>query len=294
MRAFDLFRPKDLYQAFDRLELNGHETMLMSGGTDLLIWIKKGLVSPEEVVDLGSIDSLSHTELRGNDGVLIGTNVSLNRIISHPEIKRHCPALIEACEAHSDAVVRNKATLVGNVCSAVPSGDTIPPLLCYEAEVIIQTSCSKRQLPLSQFLVGPRKKNLSKTEIVTHLWIPFPKAELSVGVYRRASRRRALDLAQAAVACTVFLHQGRPEYRLAVGALSPVPVRIREGERVLNETYDIDKEKVERVVNSVQKAIRPITDVRGSREYRFAVTAELVRESLSLCQTRIKTEGGGR
>ncbi|HOM56036.1 MAG TPA: xanthine dehydrogenase family protein subunit M, partial [Thermotogota bacterium] len=73
-----------------------------------------------------------------------------------------------------------------------------------------------------------------------------------------------------------------------------VPVRIREGERVLNETYDIDKEKVERVVNSVQKAIRPITDVRGSREYRFAVTAELVRESLSLCQTRIKTEGGGR
>ena len=59
MRAFDLFRPKDLYQAFDRLELNGHETMLMSGGTDLLIWIKKGLVSPKEVVDLGSIDSLS-------------------------------------------------------------------------------------------------------------------------------------------------------------------------------------------------------------------------------------------
>lgn len=292
MKAFDLFRPKDLFQAFSPLELNQHETVLKSGGTDLLIWIKKGLVSPKEVVDLSSIDSLNEIEVKEGEGILIGTNVSLNRIIDHPEMKRRFPALIEACETHSDAVLRNKATLVGNVCSAVPSGDTIPPLLCYEAEAVVQTSCSKRHLPLPRLIIGPRKKSISKTEIVTHLWIPLLKADLSVGAYRRASRRRALDLAQAAVACTLFQHRGERDFRLAVGALSPIPVRVSEGERILNETSNIDEKIADRVADAVLKAIQPITDVRGSREFRFAVTVELVRESLSLCLTRAKTEEG--
>ncbi len=294
MKAFDLFRPKDLFQAFSRLEHNQTETVLKSGGTDLLIWIKKGLIAPKEVVDLSAIDNLNEIDWVEGEGVLIGTNVSLNQIINHSGIKARFPALTEACETHSDAVVRNKATLVGNVCSAVPSGDTIPPLLCYEAQAVVQTSCSKRRLPLSQLIIGPRKKSLTKTEIVTHLWIPLPKAELSVGFYRRASRRRALDLAQAAVACALFKHQGKPDFRLAVGALTPIPMRITAGERILNEAEKTDTKIVEAVVACVINSIQPITDVRGSREYRFAITAELVRESLSLCLARVKTEEGGR
>ncbi len=79
---------------------------------------------------------------------------------------------------------------------------------------------------------------------------------------------------------------------MAVGALSPIPVRVSEGERILNETSNIDEKIADRVADAVLKAIQPITDVRGSREFRFAVTVELVRESLSLCLTRAKTEEG--
>jgi carbon-monoxide dehydrogenase medium subunit len=291
MKAFDVLRPNDLFQAFNCLEKDPEGTAIKSGGTDLLIWIKKGLISPRTVIDLTSIESLYSIEEEPK-GLLVGTNVPLNRVISCESVKRYFPALKDACQAHSDATIRNKATLVGNVCSAVPSGDTLPPLLCYNAEVIIQSSCSKRALPLSQFLLGPRRKNCLKTELVTHVRIPFPPKGHNKGIYRRATRRNALDLAQASVACVRFSPNTGTEYRIAFGALSPVPVRVSEAEKLLNVKHDIDRRIIESVIQYCLERLNPISDVRGSKAYRLSITSELIREVLLYC-TGIETEEAG-
>lgn len=289
MKAFELFRPTDLFQAFSQLEKNPEETMVKSGGTDLLIWIKKALVAPKVIVDVTTIEELNLIDYDAKKGFFIGTNVNLNRIIEDRRIAKLYPALIEACKAHSDPIVRNKATLVGNVCSAVPSADTIPPLLCYEAQPVVQSSISKRYLPLNQFLLGPRKKDCQPTEIVTHIWLPLPPTEEGYGTYLRASRRNALDLAQAGVACTVFCKEGKgvkfyaPTFRIAFGALSPIPMRVPEAEKVLNEADTIDASTIETVVSICLAAIKPISDVRASKEYRLGITASLIRAALRYC-----------
>ncbi|HAA85111.1 MAG TPA: xanthine dehydrogenase family protein subunit M, partial [Kosmotogaceae bacterium] len=133
MLNFEMLRPKTLEEALRMLKNNKDRAVPKSGGTDLLVWMKKRTIHPEVLIDLSRIEKLHQLSITGDGSLSIGTNVTLNEIDTFLRGQEILPALADACESHSDYTLRNKATLVGNVCASVPSGDMIPALCCHDA-----------------------------------------------------------------------------------------------------------------------------------------------------------------
>ncbi len=288
MRDFILERPQSIHEALGILKKAGGRAMVKSGGTDLIVWLHKSLVNPDYVIDLTKIEQLKGIEI-SKEWIEIKALATLNEVASHPSVKERLPALLQACLAHSDPLIRNRATVVGNVCSAIPSGDLIAPLLCYGAVVEIAGTSGNRTLRIDDFITGPKQMALAVDEIVTAIKIALPEGK-SAGCYLKIGRREALDIAQAAVCCTAFEKVTR-EFRISFCAVSPRPVRAIEAERLLNGTTKMDSDIVDRAVKLAMEAVNPITDVRASREYRLAMVEELTRRAIKSCVEQL--EGGG-
>lgn len=290
MINFELERPKSLQEAVSILNSFGGRAVPKAGGTDLLINMKKRLVKPEVVVDLSLIPELSGVSFDKNTGLSIGATATCTEVLKCKEVKINFPALYDACLSHSDWHIRNRATVVGNVCSAVPSGDILPALYCYEATVKITGPKGEREVPISSFIQGPRKTDLRLGEIVTGISVPLPKGRSS-GCYLKHGRRNALDLAQVGVCCVAVENNGSVEYRLAYGAVAPTPVRAIEAEKVIKGVKEPDDLLLEEAASLAQKAVKPITDVRASSSYRLAMVGELTKRAVKVCIERFREEG---
>ena len=289
MRSFVLERPESLSGAFGLLNEYREKALVKSGGTDLIVWLHKSLVSPDCVVDLSRIDQLKGIAVLPEQ-LEIRALTTLSELASHPVVREKLPALAQACQAHSDPLIRNRATVVGNVCSAVPSGDMIAPLVCYDAVVEIANASGSRSLKVIDFITGPKRTALSTGEIVTGLKIPLNEGRSS-GSYLKAGRREALDIAQAAVCC-VALEKVSTEFRISFCAVSPRPIRAREVEKLLNDSGRVDDRILELAADLAAGAVDPITDVRASREYRLAMIRELTKRAIAGCVAEL--EGAGR
>ncbi|HPE69368.1 MAG TPA: xanthine dehydrogenase family protein subunit M [Thermotogota bacterium] len=284
MHDFLLERPDTLRAAHDLLQRYGTKAMLKAGGTDLLIWIKRGVVLPECLVDLSLIPLLQELSLSEAE-MCIGAGVSVARFLSAEAISTHFPALVDACNSHSDPLVRNRATVVGNVCSAVPSGDLIAPLFAYDTQLEIHGPTGSRSCGIDEFITGPRKTTLQPGEIVTCLHVPLPKPPSS-GSYQKAMRREALDIAQAGVCCVFSGKAQEPagrKVRLTFSAVSAKPVRALKAEHILEQANQLDESMLQEVAILARQAVAPITDVRASSEYRLDMVAELTRRAVRAC-----------
>lgn len=288
MRDFVLERPRSISEVLDALRRHGNKAMVKSGGTDVIVWLHKSIKEPDYIVDLTAVEQLKGIVVN-EDNVEVKALVTLNEVIGDDSLNRYFPALVQACKAHSDPLIRNRATVVGNVCAAVPSGDMIAPLVCYDARVEITGPNGSRKVPVSEFITGPKRTSLGTDEIVTGIRIALPAVETS-GCYLKAIRREALDIAQAAVCCTLFKGDNR-EFRIAFCAVSARPLRATEAEKLLNSCSNIDDEVIDQAAELAADAVDPITDVRASREYRVEMIAELTRRAISRCLERPAGEG---
>ncbi|MFW6121010.1 MAG: FAD binding domain-containing protein, partial [Petrotogales bacterium] len=187
-------------------------------------------------------------------------------------------------------VIRNRATVVGNVCSAVPSGDLIPPLYCYDALVNIESIEGKRNVTINDFITGPKTTSLKPNELVTGVTIPIPEVT-TTGCFLKAGRRTALDIAQAGVCCTLTKNTVK-DYHLSFCAVSPKPVRATEAEKILNNAKEIDNTLLDKVSESIVNVINPISDARASKEYRTEMIKQLTKRAILKCNYPDFERGG--
>jgi carbon-monoxide dehydrogenase medium subunit len=282
---FEYHKPKSLPQAVEILSRNGKNAAVLAGGTDLLVWMKEGLRAPSAVVDVKGIPELHRLEM-SEDSLLVGACVTFTELLESAVVRLRFPLLWECSRTVASVGVRNRATLVGNICSAVPCLDSAPALLAYEASVVVHGPVARRQIPVAQWFLGVRQTAIRPGEIVTGVSIPQPDRK-NGGCYVKLGRYRGEDLAQVGVG--VLALEGC-EYRIAFCAVAPAPARAERIERLLYGC-DLSDGLIHRAQDLVSQEIHPITDIRASQEYRMHMAKIMLERGLRAAVARML--GGG-
>ncbi|MCD4817318.1 MAG: xanthine dehydrogenase family protein subunit M [Candidatus Cloacimonetes bacterium] len=259
---FEYIKPQNLDEAIKLLLKHKEKAKILAGGTDIIVYLKEDLINPDLVIDVKDIADLNVITF-SEEKVFIGAGVTFSEIIDSDLIKEKLPVLWQASGKVASIGIRNRATLAGNICSAIPSLDSAPALLIYEAKVIVRNSIGERIIPISEWFKTPRKTALKDDEIVIGISIEFPKLK-HAGTYRKLSRYEGEDLAQAGIGILALENQ---QYRIAFCAVGPIPQRSAKIENLLNGNKITD-ELVQKAKKMIPNEISPITDIRSSKEYR--------------------------
>jgi CO/xanthine dehydrogenase FAD-binding subunit len=287
----DYVAPSSIDAAVAALADDVEGTVVLAGGTDLVPWLLEGAVAPARLVDLKRIPGLGEIDLDGS-ALRVGCLVTFADLLASPSVHQQLPVLAEMAALVASGGIRNRATLVGNLCSAVPSGDAAPVLLALDADLHVTGPSGARSVPVDAWFAGPRRTTLGATEIVTGVRIPLPPAG-SGAAFARLSRYRGEDLAQASVA--VLVAPGA-QVRVAFGAVAPSPVRARRIEQLLVDRGPgpggaFAADVVEGAVALVSEEIAPITDLRATDHYRLRMCEVMLRRALAAATAR--AVGGG-
>jgi CO/xanthine dehydrogenase FAD-binding subunit len=262
---------------------------LLAGGTDVLVGLTKGTRRPEAVIDLKRLDVLRH-DIEELDGRLrVGALNVMTELIADRRVRHHFGALVEAAETVGSVQIRNRATLVGNVCNASPAADTVPALLVYEATVNILGLDGVHGVPLAEFFTGPGTTVLERGELVTAIELPL-SPEPHGASFLRVTRRRGFDLGTVSVACLVT--PGGPTH-FGFGAVAARPVLAVDETGALG-AEGTDPGERDHALERLLALTSPISDIRGGAEYRRAMLRTLSRRALELARGRLaKAASGG-
>jgi len=285
VRRFELLLPESVEDCLRILAQRGPETKLLAGGTDLLPQLKNGLLKPARVIDLSGVARLRTIEPADGQGLRIGSAVTARTLELDRNVRARYLSLAESGALVGSVQVRNLATLGGNLCNAAPSADMAPPLLALDAEAVIVGPKGERRVPIETFFTGVRKTVLAPDELLIELSVPATGAH-SGGNYLRHTPRRELDIAVVGVASQLTLANGVcTKARIALAAVAPVPVRATAAERAL-EGQAVTPDRIARAAELAIEAARPISDQRGSAEFRRHLVRVLTRRTLTTALAR--------
>jgi carbon-monoxide dehydrogenase medium subunit len=266
------YRPTTRAEALAALAAEGGTARPLVGGTDLLGGVRHHTVEPTLIVDLKTVTDLPDPIEVTDDGVRIGPTMTMGELAAHPVVRDWYPALVEAALTVGSVAIRNRASLIGNACNGSPAADTAPALLVLGASVTIESPEGSRTAPLSEFFLAPRRTLCGPGELVTRLDLPRPEHG-SGSAFRRLTRRRGVDLATVSVAAGVD-RDGRVV--LGLGAVGPRPIRTE-----LHTPVDpADVPGLERALDQGLEVATPISDIRGSLEYRVAMVRVLAKRAV--------------
>ena len=285
MRRFEIVLPASVDDCLRAVVERGSETKLLAGGTDLLPQLKNGLLRPGRVIDLSGVARLRSLEAVAGRGVRIGSTVTARTLETHPLVRSAYRALAESAALVGSVQVRNLATVGGNLCNAAPSADMAPPLLALDAEAVIAGPAGERRVPLASFFTGVRRTVLGQDELLVELIVPAPGPR-SGGGYLRHTPRRELDIAVVGVASQLTLSNGVcATARIALAAVAPVPLRATAAEQAL-AGQPVTPERIAQAADLAVEAARPISDQRGSADFRRHLVRVLTRRTLTTALAR--------
>ena len=274
--------PESLADLHGLLHRYGAGARMFVGGTDVIVRLRHGAMKPAALIDLKRVQELSDRLEQHGNSIRIGARVTMTTILGDERIRRWFPALLEAAAVVGSIQIRNRATLVGNVCNASPAADTVPVLLVHGAAVNIAGPAGERRVPLSEFFVGPGRTVLESGELVVSLDLPIPSGPVGAA-FGRLIRRRGVDL--AVINLCVLLEAGRPA-RMAFGAVAPTPILSVDATSALDGSTEWT-DASERALASMLMSTRPISDVRGGRDYRAAMLPVLARRAWQTARLRL-------
>ena len=247
---------------------------LLSGGTDLVVKMRSGLVRPKSLVDPAGVPELCGIETT-SDALRIGAATPLAEILASKDVAGRAPLLVDVVRTLGSIQIRHRATLGGNLANASPAADSAIPLLLYEAALELRSGDGDRTVPIGEFFLGPGRTLLRRGEYIRTVSIPASRDDW-LPFFHKVGRRRALTIAIASVGGLAAAPRGSAvDVRLAAGSVAPVPLRLRSVERWLAGRA-LDDEAIAHAGELAAQEVSPIDDVRATAPYRRAVIRDLV------------------
>ncbi len=282
MRRFEYFEPRTLDEAVALLGRHCGTANVLAGGTDLLVEIKEQIRKPDYVVNIKKIPGMDRLSFDPATGLKFGSLVTAREIETSPDVRRDYRGLAQAASEVGSIQIRNRATIVGNICRASPSADTLPPLIADGAVVTVFGPTSERRIALGDFFLGPGKTMLQPDEIVTTVDVPAV-APHSASIYIKHGRRKAMELATVGVAVSLTLDgEVCRRIRIVLGAVAPTPIRAKKAESIVQD-HALDETLIQAAAEAATEASRPISNIRGSASYRRemvrVLTARAIRQA---------------
>jgi len=270
--AFDLLQPESLRKALEFLDENRNARPL-AGGTCLLVDLRKRTTEAEILLDLTRVRDLRGIRIE-EDELVIGAATTIAEVLADSLVEEHAGVLHDACRTFAAPLVRNRATLGGNLVHASPAADTAPPLLVLDASIELQAIGRRRVVPITNFFTGPCESTRREDEILTSVRIPIFNGVRHA--YTKLGQRKADAISVVSVACLAIPGEGP---RIALGAVAPRPTRAWDAEEIL-KGVELTPETAKLAAKVASEEARPIDDLRGSAAYRRREVEVLVRRCL--------------
>lgn len=273
----NVLTPRDLPELFAALQSPG--ARLLAGGTDLLVRLRaaqgRGEPEPAALVRLDAIAALRGVERTPDGALRLGAACTHAELLADPLVRAELPELARALRDLGSPPIRNMGTLGGNICTASPAGDSLPPLMALGAEVALASASGTRRMALCEFITGPGRTRLAPGEVLAAVVVP-PTQDFQVRHFEKVGRRSALAVAVVSLAALLKLERGRVvEARLAWGSVGPMVWRCPEAEAAL-AGQRLTLTALGRVAALVRGQVKPIDDLRASADYRRQVAGNLL------------------
>lgn len=276
--AYELIAPGTLSAVLSLLAGQPGEWLPIAGGTDVMVQYASGKLRTRKLVSLWNLPELRRIELSDTE-LRIGAGCTYTDLREHEVVEREFPLLASAARWTGAIANQNRGTLGGNIGNASPAADSLPALLVYEAELILASARGERRVRYVDFHTGYKKTLLAPDELIRTVILPKRFAGY-ISYSRKVGTRNAQAISKVCIAALAQVASGTVEdIRIAVGSVAPVPMRLRETERLVKGEA-IDADLVGAARKSAVDEIRPIDDIRSTAAYRSAVVGNLVSEFL--------------
>ncbi len=290
MHDFDYSAPLTLADALALMARGGGTVKPLAGGTDLIDQMRLGVHVPAGVLDLKKIPEMMSLRCDPS-GLVLGGAVPCSQVYGHAEVVGNYSALADSSHIIGGIQIQSRASIGGNLCNSGPAADSTPSLIALGATCIIAGPDGRREVPVDKFCTGPGRNVLKHDELLVEFRIP-PRAKNSGSHYRRFIPRNEMDIAVVGVAASVELDDARQKFvsaRIGLGAVAPTPLLAEEASASL-AGQSIDDNTILRAAESAKAIVSPITDMRGTREYRIHLVGVLTQRVLWAAVARARGE----
>lgn len=288
---FDLMMPETLEEALDILSERGEECQVVAGGTDVYVDMHGSFEAKPALVDIKLLKELKVFEYYPGDRLEIGALTTHHFLDRSPVIREHFPALFEGASQVGSVQIRHRGTIGGNICNAVPSADTLGPLLVLDAEAVLVSKEGRRTVPLCEFFLGPKKTVCRKDELLEKIIVPDTPEKRSA--YIKFTRRNAMDLALLGASASLSVDEDgcMRDVRISLTTCAPTPMRAKQAEAVL-EGKPLSEETVNEAGTTAAAEAQPRSSWRCSEEYRREIVKTIVPRAIMIAAERAKKGAG--
>lgn len=289
MKDFSYSAPATLAEATKLLAGANGKAKILAGGTDIIVQLREGLREADLVIDVKKIPELTELSYSPAKGLRLGASVPCYRIYDDAAIAKAFPALADAARIVGGWQIQSRASVGGNLCNSSPAADTIPALIAHDVTCVIAGPKGERQVKAEEFCTAPGRNVLQPGELLVTLVFP-PPAKSSSSAYERFIPRNEMDIAVVGAGSWVLLAadgETIEKARISIGAVAPTPRFAAESSQWLTgqpATEDI----FARAGELARNVASPISDMRGTAEYRMHLIGVLVKRTLQTAAERAR------
>ena len=278
MKQFDYAAVRSIDEATSLLAANPC-ALLLAGGTDLIVQLRAGRKTADLVIDIKRIPELNEIRYDPAHGLTLGAAVPCYKICADLAVTKAYPALADVAALIGGMQIQGRASIGGNLCNAAPSADAIPILIALRATCRVAGAIGERTIAVEDFCSAPGRNTLRPGELLVSLHLP-PVEPHSGARYLRFIPRNEMDIAVAGVGAAVGLENGSFRWaRIALSSVAPTPLFVREaGDWLAGKP--VNAESIQAAAEMAKAAAKPITDMRGTADYRKHLCAVLTRRAL--------------